>query len=784
MSTAAGRAWWILLLVGAVGLIAYGVMPNAIAEDIVYLLLVSACTIAVAVGVHLHQPVLRRPWHWMVAGLLCWVVGDAIYVWLEDIAGVEPFPTVADAFYLAGYPMLAYGLHLLVRARHRRADRASFLDSLIVTSGLGLLLWVLVIAPTITTDQGSPVGSLIAVAYPVGDIVLIAGAVRLFATAGGQTASLRLLITALVSVIVADASYAVIELFGLGGERLLDNLWLASFMLWGAAALHPSMTQLSRPGVTRQQTFTNRRLAAMALAVLVAPVTLLFANASGLSTAVLGAVLGSGIVFLLVLARMKVAIDQMTTLNAQHIILQEELSFQASHDTLTELPNRPQLMLRLRLALGQARTLGTTVGVLYVDLDGFKAVNDTLGHQAGDSVLCAVALRLSGELRGLDIAARLGGDEFVVLLEGDTDLEAAEKVAERLITSLSRPYQLGTGEEVVIGASVGIAIGGRGKMNAEALLREADASLYLAKTSGKGRAASIGQQPDAEDPRRPVYHDLDAATALERAIAADELSVLYQPVVELPKGRILGFEALVRWQRGNGATVQPDDFIPLAEASDLIRTLDNWVLDVAVRQLARWSTVDAMRDVNIAVNISGRHINDPALLSDVLDLVEHHQIDPNRLVLEVTETVPVEDGEPIAVLHLLRNHGVRISLDDFGTGYNTIDSLRRIPLDVVKIDRTFIDSGSPARAKLLPLLVRAARAYDLPIVAEGVEGEEQRELVSNLGLDMAQGFYFGKPGTAAEAQARVAASARGRSTSLRLPRSRRPGLPDSQARGR
>ena len=752
----ADRVWLIFLCVGAVGLIVFALTPSQGLQDIVYLIVVACGPLAILWGMRLHRPVLVAPWYWMAGGLSLLVIGDGIYAWFEDVTGTDPFPSIADAFYLLAYPCLAYGLHLLVRARESRLDRASLLDSLIVTAGLGLLVWVLVVEPTIASDQGSRLGAIIAIAYPVADVLLIAGAVRLVSSTAGYTVSVRLLVAALCALISADAAYAVVDLTGVGGEHWLDYAWLASYILWGAAALHPSVALLSRPGVSRQQSFSTYRLGAMAMAVLIAPVALTLENLGGLSADVVGVVVGSAAIFLLVMARMKVAIDQMAALNEQHILLQDELAFQVAHDTLTELPNRAEIMLRLRLALGQARVEDTNVAVLMLDLDGFKGVNDNHGHQAGDAVLAAVALRITAELRPGDIAARLGGDEFVVMLAGDTDLEGAEAVAERLVQSIARPYQLASGEEAIIGASIGISIGGRGNLEAESLLQEADAALYVAKGTGKGRVeVSIGPAAPADG-----EESLDAAAALSKAIEEDHLVVCYQPVVDLVTRKIQGFEALVRWEPPGGELIAPTEFIPVAEASDLIIDLDTWMLNAVCSQLAEWEHNESMRSLSVAVNISGRHVNEARVIDDVMDALRTHDVDPGRLILEVTETVPVEDGLPITNLHQLRRLGLKIALDDFGTGYSMVDSLRRLPLDVVKIDRSFLDANSPARAKQLHLLVRAARVHDLPIVAEGIERQQQVDLAVELGLEMAQGFFFGHPESPSEVEALVGTAPR------------------------
>ncbi len=253
---------------------------------------------------------------------------------------------------------------------------------------------------------------------------------------------------------------------------------------------------------------------------------------------------------------------------------------------------------------------------------------------------------------------------------------------------------------------------------------------------------------------------LDAAAALRRAIELNHLFVSYQPVVELATRTIRGFEALVRWEPPGGEMIAPTEFIPVAEASDLIIDLDNWMLNAICRQLAEWEHHDSMRNLYVAVNISGRHVNEARVVDDVMDALKRSQLDPSRLILEITETVPVEDGLPITNLHRLRQLGLMIALDDFGTGYSMVDSLRRLPVDVVKIDRSFLDASSPARGKQLRLLVRAARVHDLPIVAEGIERQDQIDLALELEIEMAQGFLFGHPASAQEVEALVGVTPR------------------------
>ena len=327
----------------------------------------------------------------------------------------------------------------------------------------------------------------------------------------------------------------------------------------------------------------------------------------------------------------------------------------------------------------------------------------------------------------------------MVVLEPVDVQGSAVMVADRLVDSLHIPFVLSGGQEVRIGASVGLAISQDGRVEAEGLLQEADVAVYRAKAGGRGRTEVFDDVLRAE---------LIARTELEAAIAVgireDQFVVYYQPVIEVQSGRVDGFEALVRWNHPERGFLLPAEFIPVAETSDLICELDTWVLRHATRQLAEWNARPGQRRVNIGVNVSGRHVARRRILDDVRSALGEAGIDPGQLVLEVTETVLID--EPVARGHLeeLRSTGLLISIDDFGTGYNSISRLETIPADVVKVDKRFVDVGSTS-AKLLPLMIQSAHAFGLPVVAEGVETSEQLTVLRVLGCEMAQGFFLARP---------------------------------------
>jgi len=385
--------------------------------------------------------------------------------------------------------------------------------------------------------------------------------------------------------------------------------------------------------------------------------------------------------------------------------------------------------------------------VLFVDLDGFKAVNDNHGHRTGDEVLRQVARRMSDELREGDFMARLGGDEFVVGIEDVTDEAAAVTLAERLIEAVSHPIKVSDVLAVNVGASVGIALGRGGETDVETLLHEADLAVYRAKASGRGCAELFsGQARAALKERNDLEH------ALMRAITADELVLHYQPVVHLRTGEVECYEALVRWERPGAGLLGPDRFLPVAESSDLICELDVWVLREAVAQLSRWNSQREDHALQIAVNISGRHISQSRILDDVASALRGSSIVPPQLVIEVTETALIDGPAAAAHLEGLRAMGVIVSLDDFGTGYQSSTQLSRLPIDILKIDRDYVDATSESARSLMELMVKAAHAFGARVVAEGVEGPEELRLAMALGCEYAQGYYLGHPVSADRVQ--------------------------------
>ncbi|HVW35324.1 MAG TPA: EAL domain-containing protein, partial [Acidimicrobiia bacterium] len=413
------------------------------------------------------------------------------------------------------------------------------------------------------------------------------------------------------------------------------------------------------------------------------------------------------------------------------------LAHQALHDTLTGLPNRALLDDRLDQALlGAART-GRPVAVLFLDVDRFKLVNDSWGHPAGDQLLVGVAQRLGRTVRPGDTVARFGGDEFVVVCAEGGTMAGAIQVAERISAALRAPFRI-AGQDIFLTVSIGIAIGGA-EPSAEALLRDADAAMYRAKDQGRARVEFFDDTMRVEAAAR-----LELQTGLQWALQRHELRVFYQPLVEVASGRVVGVEALVRWDHPQRGLLHPSSFIPLAEESDLIIPIGDAVLHQVAADHARWQAIDPQAALwSWSVNLSARHLRHPGLANYLRQVLDEHALEPSRLCLELTESVLMEDlGRHTETLHALRHLGIRLALDDFGTGYSSLTYLKHFPVDILKIDQSFVaglGTDHPDTA-IVRNVIELAHALDLIVVAEGVETPQQLDQLRGLGLRPSPGL--------------------------------------------
>ena len=1012
--------WQAYLAFGAVGMCLYLLDTPLKGNPAFFNTLGLTSWIAVIVGIRRNKPRYALPWALFAIGFLLYWLGD-VYTYSYPkyiLHGEVPFPSIGDAIYLTVYPAQMLGLLLLVRRRNPQRNRNTLIDAAILTLGLSLLSWILQIAPYLHDGSLALLPKLVSVAYPMGDIILLAAAIRLVLDGGRRQPSFYLLSASIVSLLATDFVYGVMTLNNAFHHQLLLDLgWFFYQLLWGTAALHPSMATMDEPIANREAKLTPLRLALLTGASLIAPVCIylkelhrgdldlmvivcasvvlfglvvmrmvdlvrqqersvarerllssfgaalvacstreemqqaalemivpllegpgvgvlcliedgtltavarndqlrwaprtlpepvgerLFELAERspqcvkLEPAVLAALeleegsacglvlalpLREGILGLLVLGcpseasrQARGALEALATqlalalertrlteeihaqrsearfaslvqnssdlitvvgpdatityqspssehvlgyrpeelvgtrfdrlipqedaggllrlladgpayargdgqviectlrhrdgdlrqfeilhtnlvddehvrgivLNARDIserkTFEEQLAHQAFHDPVTNLANRALFVERVRHAIGRARREERRLGVMFLDIDDFKTINDSLGHGAGDTALVDVAKRLSNSIRASDTAARFGGDEFVVLLEDLESTDVATEVAERVLEDLRQPLMV-AGKELVVRGSIGISImTGSSTIGADELIRDADAAMYIAKRDGKGSYRLFEPEMHAG-----VLARLELRADLQRGLDCGQFELHYQPIVRLADGHVAGMEALLRWHHPERGLVAPGDFIPFAEETGLIVPIGRWVLREACMQavaVQRLWTGDP--PLYICVNLSVRQLQHSDVIADVRDALEESGLDPGLLMLEITESMLIEDPE-VAVVKLqeLRALGLRVAMDDFGTGYSSLSYLSRFPVDVIKMDRSFLrPEATREAADLSSAVVALGSTLALDVVAEGIEFDEQLSRLRDLGCELGQGFHFAHP---------------------------------------
>ena len=738
-------AWKAWLGLGVAMVLAYFALPTRDAQDYLYQVPGMLAALVVVAGVFIHKPMDRRPWFVLAAGLGLSAAGDWTWVILDKGYGIEPFPSVADVFYLAGMGLVAVALLWLVRGRVPGGDRAGLLDALIVAVGVGMVSWIFLMAPIVSDSSQSLAEIGVAIAYPMLDILLLGVMVRLLLAPGRHVPALRFLIGAVVAFLLADYPYAFLALGGTYQTgQLVDAGWLLGAAFWGAAALHPSMRYVADPVEAGDVPFSAGRLALLAAASLMAPAVLVIqgVNHSPIDVPVIAT--GCIVLFLLVIARLAGVVNDLRSTLQQRKVLEEELERRALHDPLTGLANRVLFRDRLQHALAR-RNQG--VAVLFLDLDDFKTVNDTAGHGAGDAVLTSVAETLRRTVRPADTVARLGGDEFAVLMDDNPDVYQAGLVAGRLIEALQVPMII-AGAQRAVGASIGVSLGRDTTCTAADLMRDADIAMYVAKGKGKGRF-SVFEAKTHES----VVRGLELRGDLQEAIDEKQFELYYQPVVHLASKAVVGVEALVRWHHPTRGLLQPVDFIPLAETTGAIVPLGRWILERACHDAASWADEGAGGSIGIAgdrfvgVNLSALQLVQPGFADMVASVLASTGLAPERLLLELTETTRLDQEAGSANLAQLEMMGVRLAIDDFGTGWASFSQLRRIPFDIVKIDRSFVQhltAGSRSES-LVCGIVDLARRLGVSVIAEGIESEAQRARLQHLGAAFGQGFFLARP---------------------------------------
>jgi diguanylate cyclase (GGDEF)-like protein len=626
---------------------------------------------------------------------------------------------------LAAYPFLGRALLRQV-ARYRMVRPTDVVvEAVLIGAAASILLQVglewrsVLVSGTASVEHTLPA---LLVGLDVALVVVVARAVSVPAMRGG---SLGILGAAIVALLAGHLT-AVVRLATGSPTEPAGVLIGVALVLAAGATLHGSIIRPPAVAPAEPPLFSAGHAAVVVVSVLAAPVVLSVhvVRAISVSASVAAGAAISGLVL------------------AGHIVtlLREraDSEHQATHDALTDLPNRLLFTDRLERAIAHASRNGTPVGVLYVDLDRFKDVNDTLGHDAGDRLLETTARRLQECGRYEDTVARLAGDEFAILLPHLAQASDVLLVADRVLAALQEPVVMGP-HSLRTAGSVGVAVYPYDGETPQDLLNAADAAMYQAKDGG---GASVGVF--SAELHQHAATRLELESSLVRAIAEDELVLYYQPIVDSRTGRTCGAEALVRWNHPERGLVPPGEFIPVAEQSDLIVELGEWVIREACHELSRWATLGCA-DQFVAVNVSSRHFHQD-LVSTVTSALRESGVEPSQLVVELTESAAVDDLGLVADrLRELRQLGVKAAIDDFGTGYCGLQYLGDLPVSTLKLDRSFVQAMTPRSAAIVAATIAMTRSLGMTLVAEGVENADQRRFLESQGCDRMQGYHLGRP---------------------------------------
>jgi diguanylate cyclase len=736
--------------------LAYVYLPVPALRTAALVVLGLTTIVATLCALRLWRPARRLPFQLFAlgeaVGFVAGALGSSVAV---TGAGGNP---LAAALTVVAYLIGIGGFALVVHARSPGRDRASLIDATVIATGLGMLAWLFLMGPYASAGSLPVAERLLSMVYVALDVLLLALVVRLAISGGDRTRAFALIIGGWLVLVAADSGRALLLVTGAYHPTSpVEAGWLVSYALWGAAVLEPSVATLTDPAPPARAGLTRTRLAALAGASLMAPAVLAIQSGRGQRIDVPVIVAGCALLFLLVLVRVAGLVREVEatvrelrgTEGVLRATLQErealaaQLQHQAFHDELTNLANRALFNDRVRQALARARRAGGGVAVLFVDLDDFKVVNDSMGHGAGDRLLQEVAGRLRRVLREQDTIGRLGGDEFAILVEG-VGLEAARVLAERVLATLAAPYRM-VGGDVTVHASVGIAFDEHAGSDDVQLLRNADIAMYAAKSRGKG-TYEVFQPPMLRSVRD--RHDLTAA--LRGAIERRELVIHYQPIIDLRTWRVGGTEALVRWPRPDRGLVPPAEFVPIAEETGLVVDIDRFVLREACRQAAAWNA--RLGSLLLHVNLSAMHLQREDLVDTVAGALRDSGLAPDRLTLEITESVLAHVDVAVVRLQELKRLGVQLAIDDFGTGYSSLSYLQRMPIDAVKIDKSFVDgvTGEREESAVVRAILALATTLRLDTVAEGVEQAGQARVLAALGCRWAQGYHFSRPVAAAD----------------------------------
>jgi diguanylate cyclase (GGDEF)-like protein len=734
-------AW--ILVVGTTWVVASAAGLLGPVETSTFVVLSAVAILSTVIGLRSYKPALRWPWVCILCALLLFLIGGAARQHLQDLGDLSKHRSlIPDLLVLPGYLILAAALGGFARARRRgrSGDIDATLDATVAALAVLSLVWTVLVDPVVL-QAGTPLRvKAVLACYPALSVFLVALSARIaFSPSGRRVIAYRLLFSAMGMMLVGDCVYMLVDT-GLVHLplSLADAPYALAYVFFAAGVLHSSMREITEPIPAGEVAPKSGRLVFVAVALGVpALLTVTRQDSAFGDRLVLGGI---------VLALTTTASWRVSRALRAHARSEADLAYQATHDPLTKLPNRLAAEDHLTRVLLEAGTTGKQVALMFLDLDRFKLLNDTMGHTAGDELLVAVAGRLKGRVRRQELIARVGGDEFVVILDDVAGVSDVLEVCQRVRTALEAPFVL-RGGEVFTSASIGVALaeGLAAAGGAETMIREADTAMYQAKDAGRNRVSVFDRSM-----RDRVTERLTLENDLRFALERNELDVHFQPIIRLPAGPVEGIEALLRWSHPTRGQIPPSKFIPIAEESSLIVEIGQWVLERTCRQLGVWRRGGEIPgDFYVSVNLSARQMRDPHLLDTVRQALVENDLPPSALCLELTESLLME--EPAAaslLLGSLRELGVQLAIDDFGTGYSSLAYVQRFPAQSVKIDRSFVealDDDDTSQESLVAAIVAMARALGMTTVAEGVETPAQEARLIQLGCHAAQGYFYSRP---------------------------------------
>ncbi len=727
---------------------------RAAIDDIVLLVLAVPAAVFSVIAARSAQGRLRMAWVAMAIGVAAWAIGEAIWTHYELVLGEVPFPSVADGFFLI-FPVGACAALLLFPSEYAGPFRGRvFLDGLIVAGSLFLVSWVTILGPIYAAEATDRLLFVVSLAYPVSDVVVLTLAAVVLVRSGPEhRLTLTLLTVGLACIALSDSLFTYLSTKNeYASGDVIDIGWAAGLLLIAVAAAASRQTTHENSEAPELPGWASIWLpyAPLLLAAIVAA-----AKPSELLRSQPVEVI-AGLLVLAVLARQFLAVSENRRLLAT-------VAEQALRDPLTGLANRALFNERLDQGMERRERDGVTVGVVAVDLNDFKLVNDNLGHPVGDDLLVGVASRLLNSVRSGDTVGRLGGDEFSVVVEGDPD--APYLIAQRVVEAFEQPFLVGE-HELLMRPSVGLATADPDEpgLSAEELLRRADLAMYMAKRARirgvqtYNAEMQLGAQTiEAEIFSRPAGPPEIGGVAairllgdLRHAIANAELTLVYQPKFELATGRIVGAEALLRWPRPDGL-LTPEDFLPLVRRHGLITAITDLVLNRALDDALAWQS--ASLGLPVAVNLFAPSLANLGIPAQITTALADRGLDPRVLTVEITEDLFLDDMERTrTVLDQLRHSGIRIAIDDFGSGYSALSYLRDLPIDEVKLDSTFIAPipVDERAAAVVRAVVDLCHTLNLTTVVEGVEDAETAARLREFGCDVGQGYHFSPPLTSDE----------------------------------